>query len=131
MKTCRGLAQQLSTDCRHAVTFTLIKDGDHRLSRPQDIAMMIRTALALADHVDGLSLKGGEPFAISRIGRQPAERRLDPRIRDTLALGVETLRRRRKAGVGEGDGRRRRESEQVAAKARTWSAGAGSSSQIL
>jgi pimeloyl-ACP methyl ester carboxylesterase len=35
-----------------AVSFTLIKDGDHRLSRPQDIALMVRTALAIADQVD-------------------------------------------------------------------------------
>jgi pimeloyl-ACP methyl ester carboxylesterase len=35
-----------------AVSFTLIKDGDHRLSRPQDIALMARTALAMADQVD-------------------------------------------------------------------------------
>ncbi len=38
-----------------AVTFTLVKDGDHRLSRPQDISLMIRTALALADQVDDAS----------------------------------------------------------------------------
>ncbi|MBI1359375.1 MAG: alpha/beta fold hydrolase [Alphaproteobacteria bacterium] len=38
-----------------AVTFTLVKDGDHRLSRPQDIALMIRSALALADQVDAVS----------------------------------------------------------------------------
>jgi pimeloyl-ACP methyl ester carboxylesterase len=35
-----------------AVSFTLIKDGDHRLSRPQDIALMVRTALAMAGQVD-------------------------------------------------------------------------------
>ena len=38
-----------------AVTFTLVKDGDHRLSRPQDISLMIRTALAMADQVDAPS----------------------------------------------------------------------------
>jgi pimeloyl-ACP methyl ester carboxylesterase len=34
------------------VTWTLIKDGDHRLSRPQDIDRMTATALTLADQVD-------------------------------------------------------------------------------
>ena len=34
------------------VRFTLIKDGDHRLSRPEDIELMVRTALAMADQVD-------------------------------------------------------------------------------
>jgi pimeloyl-ACP methyl ester carboxylesterase len=32
--------------------WTLIKDGDHRLSRPQDIARVVTTALATADQVD-------------------------------------------------------------------------------
>jgi pimeloyl-ACP methyl ester carboxylesterase len=35
------------------VVWSLIKDGDHRLSRPQDIARMIEAALGLADQVDG------------------------------------------------------------------------------
>lgn len=43
------LVDRLTSD---AVSFTLIKDGDHRLSRPQDIALMIRTALAMADQAD-------------------------------------------------------------------------------
>jgi pimeloyl-ACP methyl ester carboxylesterase len=34
------------------VRFTLIKDGDHRLSRPKDIALLIETALAMAERVD-------------------------------------------------------------------------------
>jgi pimeloyl-ACP methyl ester carboxylesterase len=34
------------------VVWTFIKDGDHRLSRPQDIQRMIATALQLADQVD-------------------------------------------------------------------------------
>jgi hypothetical protein len=34
------------------IVWSLIKDGDHRLSRPQDIARMIGTVLALADQVD-------------------------------------------------------------------------------
>lgn len=34
------------------VVWTLIKDGDHRLSRPQDIARMVATVLATADQVD-------------------------------------------------------------------------------
>jgi pimeloyl-ACP methyl ester carboxylesterase len=34
------------------VRWTLLKDGDHRLSRPDDIALMIATTLALADQVD-------------------------------------------------------------------------------
>ncbi len=34
------------------VVWTLIKDGDHRLSRPQDIARIVTTALATADQVD-------------------------------------------------------------------------------
>lgn len=34
------------------VGWSFIKDGDHRLSRPQDIATMIGQTLALADYVD-------------------------------------------------------------------------------
>jgi pimeloyl-ACP methyl ester carboxylesterase len=34
------------------VVWSLIKDGDHRLSRPQDIARMVATVLASADQVD-------------------------------------------------------------------------------
>lgn len=34
------------------VVWTLIKDGDHRLSRPDDIKRIVTTALALADQVD-------------------------------------------------------------------------------
>lgn len=34
------------------VVWSLIKDGDHRLSRPQDIARMVATVLATADQVD-------------------------------------------------------------------------------
>ncbi len=35
------------------VNWTLVKDGDHRLSRPQDIALLVRATLALCDQVDG------------------------------------------------------------------------------
>lgn len=38
------LAQALRSD---AVQVTLIKDGDHRLSRPQDIALLLRTVQSL------------------------------------------------------------------------------------
>jgi pimeloyl-ACP methyl ester carboxylesterase len=34
------------------VVWTLIKDGDHRLSRPQDIERMVTAVLATADQVD-------------------------------------------------------------------------------
>jgi hypothetical protein len=34
------------------VVWSLIKDGDHRLSRPQDIERMIATVLATANQVD-------------------------------------------------------------------------------
>lgn len=34
------------------VVWSLIKDGDHRLSRPQDIARMIATVLDAADQID-------------------------------------------------------------------------------
>lgn len=34
------------------VVWSLIKDGDHRLSRPQDIARMVATVLGLAGEVD-------------------------------------------------------------------------------
>jgi len=37
------------------VVWSLIKDGDHRLSRPQDIARMVATVLEVAGAVDGLS----------------------------------------------------------------------------
>jgi len=33
------------------LTFTLVKDGDHRLSRPQDIARLLATCAALADEI--------------------------------------------------------------------------------
>lgn len=48
----RLLADQLtSTD----LTWTLVKDGDHRLSRPQDIERMVCETLALADQLDAVS----------------------------------------------------------------------------
>lgn len=40
-----ALAQQLSAD---EVSMTLVPDGDHRLSRPQDIALMLRCLAQLA-----------------------------------------------------------------------------------
>jgi pimeloyl-ACP methyl ester carboxylesterase len=46
------------------VEIALIKDGDHRLSRPSDLALLRRTIAAL------LSPDGGEPFA--KAGVQPA-----------------------------------------------------------
>lgn len=36
------------------VVWSLIKDGDHRLSRPQDIERMVGTVLMLADQVDAV-----------------------------------------------------------------------------
>jgi pimeloyl-ACP methyl ester carboxylesterase len=36
------------------VVWSLIKDGDHRLSRPQDVARMVETVLGLAGEVDGV-----------------------------------------------------------------------------
>jgi pimeloyl-ACP methyl ester carboxylesterase len=42
----------VSRIAREDVVLSLIKDGDHRLSRPQDIALMVRTALAMAGQVD-------------------------------------------------------------------------------
>jgi pimeloyl-ACP methyl ester carboxylesterase len=35
------------------VVWTLIKDGDHRLSRPEDIKRIVATTLALAEQTDG------------------------------------------------------------------------------
>lgn len=35
------------------VVWSLVKDGDHRLSRPQDIARMVSSVLGLAGEVDG------------------------------------------------------------------------------
>ena len=37
------------------VIWSLVKDGDHRLSRPQDIARMVATVLDVAELIDGLS----------------------------------------------------------------------------
>jgi dipeptidyl aminopeptidase/acylaminoacyl peptidase len=37
------------------VVWTLIKDGDHRLSRPQDVRRIVSTALATADQADAAS----------------------------------------------------------------------------
>jgi pimeloyl-ACP methyl ester carboxylesterase len=33
------------------VTLTLVRDGDHRLSRPQDLELLIRTVSALAERI--------------------------------------------------------------------------------
>lgn len=44
------LADRLTSE---DVSWELVKDGDHRLSRPNDIARMTAAALALADQVDG------------------------------------------------------------------------------
>ena len=35
------------------VTMTLIKDGDHRLSREEDIALLLRTVDTMAGRQDG------------------------------------------------------------------------------
>ena len=48
-KHALALMERLVAD---SATLTLVRDGDHRLSRPQDIALMIET---LARHLDGLS----------------------------------------------------------------------------
>ena len=40
------IAEQLSSE---DVQVTLVKDGDHRLSRPQDLALLMRTLAALLD----------------------------------------------------------------------------------
>lgn len=43
------LAAALRSD---AVQLTYIKDGDHRLSRPQDIALLLRTVGGLLEDLD-------------------------------------------------------------------------------
>ena len=43
------LAEALRSD---DVQVTLVKDGDHRLSRPQDIALLLRTATALCNELE-------------------------------------------------------------------------------
>ena len=43
------LAEMLRSD---DVQVTLVKDGDHRLSRPQDIALLLRTVTALCNELD-------------------------------------------------------------------------------
>ncbi len=44
------ISLRLSTDLRSSnVQVTLIKDGDHRLSRDEDVALLLRTVAALAD----------------------------------------------------------------------------------
>ena len=42
------LVEHLSAD---PVTLTFIADGDHRLSRPQDIALLIATVASLSEPV--------------------------------------------------------------------------------
>lgn len=44
--TALRIAEQLAGD---DVEITLVKDGDHRLSRPQDLALLTRTVAALLD----------------------------------------------------------------------------------
>ena len=44
----RRLVDRMSS---HDLVFTLVKDGDHRLSRPQDIARLIATCAEVADLV--------------------------------------------------------------------------------
>jgi len=51
-----GYAQQLVEKITSEdVQFNLIKDADHRLSRPQDIDLLISTVLDLADNIDATS----------------------------------------------------------------------------
>jgi len=33
------------------VTLSLVKDGDHRLSRPQDIALIVKAAQGLVERI--------------------------------------------------------------------------------
>ncbi len=48
------LTQQLTSD---DVRVTLIKEGDHRLSRPQDLALLIRTLAELRSEIDSSSVE--------------------------------------------------------------------------
>lgn len=36
------------------MVLTLVKDGDHRLARPQDINLLLRTVDSLVEHVESL-----------------------------------------------------------------------------
>ncbi|PWC32585.1 alpha/beta hydrolase [Azospirillum sp. TSO35-2] len=51
------IAEALTTDDVHV---TLVKDGDHRLSRPQDIALLCRTVGALVDQIAGVPAASAE-----------------------------------------------------------------------
>ncbi len=53
------LAQQLSS---HDVRVTLIKDGEHRLSIPQDLALLIRTLAELRSEIDSSSVEHSSPL---------------------------------------------------------------------
>ncbi|HLO76764.1 MAG TPA: alpha/beta hydrolase [Magnetospirillum sp.] len=49
-QTAQRIADCLASD---DVEITLIKDGDHRLSRDQDLARLVRIVAALAEQIDG------------------------------------------------------------------------------
>jgi hypothetical protein len=34
------------------VTITLVRDGDHRLSRPQDLELLTRTVASMVEHAE-------------------------------------------------------------------------------
>jgi len=54
-QTALEIAERLAGD---DVRVTLVKDGDHRLSRPQDLALLRRTLAALLDPAGGGTLVG-------------------------------------------------------------------------
>ena len=104
------LAQAIKSD---DVVFTLIKDGDHRLSRPQDIERLIAAVEELSVYDAGLAPSAAriaaQPLAIGRIGAAAS------RARPWRGRSRRVCSRRRSAGP-RARGRRRRAGPPAAAR---------------
>ena len=97
--------------CCEDVELTLIKDGDHRQSRPQDLRRLEATVAALVEKVQAQQRR--QAFAIGRIAQRHAKLGLDARIADAPAPFIEAPRHRREIGLDEIDFRRRLDAEQL------------------
>ena len=84
---------------------TLVKDGDHRLSKPHEIDLMLDTLARLIDQT--ASTRDAQALAIGRIAQGEAERLLDAPVGDPLVVGIEAARHGAELGGLERHQRRR------------------------
>ena len=95
------------------VVLTLVKGGDHRLSRPEDIARLEAAIDGLIAETKSLAAprsvapQRAKSLAIGREAKRNAEFPLDQGVGDALVVAIEGARHGRQVGLGEGHLRRR------------------------